>query len=320
MDRRSFVVAAAALPFAAFAQAAKPRVAFVSVSTPKAYNHLLDELRAGLRALGYVEGKNLTLDVWWAHNDAARVEPMIAELLLTHPSLIVSHGSQGMIALQQATRSVPIVFASVGDPVGQGLIQSFRRPGGNLTGIAFNEAVNAKVYELTRIVLPGIPRVALFFNPDNPAARHHRRIMASASKTLRLDIVGVEVRNGGALEAGFEAAREAGARAVVVAAQSPFPGVNPPIAALQFRHGIPTFHATNEGLEAGGLASYSFPLEESFRRSAWYVDQILRGRSPADLPVEIPTRYEIAINMRTARVLGIKVPESALIRAHKVVD
>lgn len=320
MDRRTFVAVAAALPFAALGQETRQRVAFFSSTSQTAHGHLLEEFRTGLRSRGYVEGKNVLLDLWWAQDQLDRLPGLAAEMLTTKPAVIVSHGSAALAQLHKATTSVPIVFASVGDPVGQGLVKSFRRPGGNITGIAFNEAVHEKVYELAKTVMPGLSRVAALLNPDNPASHFHRRIIASAKKTLGVEIVAVEVRNAEGLEAAFLHATRSKAQGLVVPAHAPFNGLHPAIIELQFRHRIPTFHVMNEGVEAGGVASYSFPLDESYRRAAAYVDQILKGRSPAEMPVEIPTKYEIAINMKTAKALGLKVPESVLMRAHKVIN
>ena len=318
MDRRTFVGAAVALPFAALAQAIQ-RVSFVSAASAKSWGHLVEELRTELRALGYHSDRNLAFDVWWADDRTARVQGLIAEVLVTKPDVIVTHGSFALASLQKATSAIPIVFATAGDPVGQGFVASYRRPGGNITGVAFNEAVNEKVYELAKTLLPGISRVALLFNPNNPASRHHRRIRASASKSLGLEIVELNADSEQTVQAAFARAATMKLEALFVPAYTPYSGMHALIADLQLKHRLPAFHTLKDGTVAGGFASYSFPMEENFRRAAKIVAQILKGRPPGDIPVEIPNRYELTINMRTARALGIKVPEGALMRAHHVI-
>jgi putative tryptophan/tyrosine transport system substrate-binding protein len=318
MDRRTFVAAAAALPFAAFAQSERPRISFVSTTSPNTYGHLVEEFRLGLREHGYVEGSNLSLDLWWAHNRLERVPALVAELLTTKPAVIVTHGSFTLSALQKAT-TLPIVFTSAGDPVGQGFVKTFRQPGGNITGVAFNDEINSKVYELAKIVMPQATRMATLINPDNPGKRHRLRVLPANAKALKFDSLVVNARSLEDLEPAFVEAVGARMHAMIVSSLAPFPGLRADIALLQFKYRLPAFFSMREGTEAGGLASYSFPTEESFRRAAAIVYQILKGRSPADIPVEIPTKYEIAINIKTAKALGLKVPEAALVRAHKVI-
>lgn len=325
MKRRAFVTAggalAATLASRVLAQGGKPvrRVSFLSHSSPKAWGHLLEEFRAGLRSLGYVEGRDVILDVWWAENRLDRIPGLIAEALASKPVVIVTHGSPNVAALQKATRTVPIVFAAAGDPVGQGFVKSYPRPGANITGIAFNDDVNLKVYELVRIVMPKVSRIATLVNPDNPAWRQYPNIVPSTAKALGFQPLMLKATTAEGLEPAFIAALKAKMQALVVSALAPFIGLHPLLVELQFKHRLPTFHTIHEATAAGGLASFSFPQEQSYRRAAALVDQILKGRSPAEIPVEIPTTYEIHINLKTAQTLGIKVPEAALLRAHKVI-
>jgi putative ABC transport system substrate-binding protein len=325
MKRRTFMAAsgglAAVIALRAAAQSAKPlpRVSFVSHASPQTWGHLLEEFRAGLRALGYVEGRDLVLDLWWAENHLDRIPALVAEALSTKPAVIVTHSSLNVAALQKATSTIPIVFAAAGDPVGQGFVKSYRQPGGNITGVAFNDDVNWKVYELVKVVMPGTSRVATLINPGNPASRlYHTRVPPTVKK-LGLQHAMLEATTLEAVAPAFAQAVKAKTQALVVATLAPLVNNHPMLVELQFKHRLPLYYGMAEGVEAGGLAGFSFPSEENYRRAAALVDQILKGRSPAEIPVEIPTRYEIAINMKTARALGIKVPKAALLRAHKVI-
>jgi putative ABC transport system substrate-binding protein len=295
-------------------------VSFLSHSSPKAWGHLLQEFRAGLRSLGYVEGRDLILDLWWAEDRLDRIPALIAELMTTKPAVIVTHGSPNVAALQKATRTVPIVFAAAGDPVGQGFVKSYRRPGANITGVAFNADITPKVFELVKMVMPGVSRIGGLINPDNPASKLDAAILPSIAEALGFQILILKATTAEGLEPAFLEAVTAKRQALVVASHAPFVGLYPRLVELQFRHQLPAFYGLREATDAGGLASYSFPQEENYRRAAALVDQILKGRSPAEIPVEIPTRYEIAINLKTAQALGIKVPEAALLRAHKVIE
>lgn len=296
-----------------------PRVSFISHSSPEAWGHFLDEFKAGLRSLGYVEGRNLILEVRWAENRIDRIPGLITEALASKPTVIVTHGSPNVAALQKATSTVPIVFAAAGDPVGQGFIKSYRRPGANITGVAFNSEIFVKVYELLKIVLPGVSRVGTLVNPENPAWRQNTDHLPATAKVLKFEASVIQASTREDLELAFLTALQANVQALVVATLAPFVGLHPHLAELQFRHRLPTFYSMREAVNAGGLASYSFPQEENYRRAAALVDQVLKGRNPAEIPVEIPTKYEIAINLDSAHRLGIKVPEAALLRAHKVI-
>jgi putative ABC transport system substrate-binding protein len=326
MRRRIFIAGSGGLAVViacgALAQGGKPlpRVSFLSHSSPKAWGHLLQEFRNGLRDLGYVEGRDLILDTWWAEDRLDRIPELVAATLKSGPAVIVTHGSPNVAALQKATSTVPIVFAAAGDPVGQGFVQSYRRPGGNITGVAVNNDVNVKIVELVKIVMPSVSRVGVLINPQLKDQRGQLTdILPSAAKPLGLQPLVLTASAKEGLEPAFTEAVRAKMQAIVVAINAPFVGLLPELVALQFKHRLPTFYGIPEGPDAGGLASYGSPQEESYRRAAALVVQILKGRSPAELPVEIPSNYEITINLKTAEKLGIKVPETALLRAQKVI-
>src|SRR5438128_5423182 len=210
MRRRTFVAiagaAAATVALRAAAQSTKPaipRISFLSHSSPKTWAHLLGEFRAELRALGYVEGRDLILDLWWADDRLERIPALVAEALITKPAVIVTHSSLNVAALQKATRTVPIVFAAAGDPAGQGFIQSYRRPGANFTGIAYNSEIYPKVYELVKMVLPGVSRIATLINPDNPAWRQATDHLPSTVKALGFRSLVLKATNSEGLEPAF---------------------------------------------------------------------------------------------------------------------
>ena len=321
--RRAFVAAATGvLAFPALGQGSKslPRVVFLSHSSPKAWGHLLDEFRAGLRSLGYVDGRDMILDVRWAENRLDRIPDLIADVLALRPAVIVTHGSPSVAALQKATNTTPIVFAAAGDPVRQGFVKSYRRPDTNITGVAFNMDIVPKVYELVKMVMPAVSRIGVLVNPEvGDTVKDWTDVLPFASQALAFEAVVLQARSRETVEPAFVEATSERMHALVVATMAPFVGLHPWLAELQFKYRLPTFHGHSDGADAGGLASYAFPQEENYRRAAALVDRILKGGKPAEIPVEIPMRYEIAINLKTAQALGIKVPEAALVRAHKII-
>lgn len=325
MKRRKFVFAAGALTSllacraAAQVANAPKHVGIHMFGTPAAYNHLVEEFRMAMKSLGHVEGRDVVLDIRWAENRMERLPDLVAELLALKPAAIVTFGTPGVLACMQATSTVPIVFASAGDPVGQGFVQSFRRPGGNVTGVAFNEEINKKIYEVVREVMPAATRIATLVNIKNPAQKHHLDDVPRMSKVLRFQSILVHATREEELEAAFKDAVNAKAQALVISALAPFSGLRTRVVELQNRYRIPTFHGNREAVLAGAIASYSFPYEENFRRAAAIVDKILKGGNPAEIPVELPTKYEITLNLQAAKALGIVVPPSFLIRANTVI-
>jgi putative ABC transport system substrate-binding protein len=245
---------------------------------------------------------------------------LVAELLSLNPAVIVTNGSPGVVACQQATSTVPIVFATAGDVVGQGFVQSLRRPGGNITGVAFNEDINKKIYEVVRDILPTASRIAMLVNIKNPAQKHHLDDVPIMSKALRFQSILVHATKEEELESAFEHAVKVKAQALVVATLASFTALRERIVELQKKYRIPTFSGSREAVQAGGVASYSFPREENYRRAAALVDKILKGANPAEIPVELPTKYEVAVNLKAAKALGITVPPAFLVRANWVID
>jgi putative ABC transport system substrate-binding protein len=303
------------------AQAAKsPRRIAILSSTSDSDRAYLNAFREALKSLGYGEGQEVAFDIRWADNRLERLPALAKELLSLNPAVIVTHGSAGVAACQKATSTVPIVFASAGDPVQQGFIKSYHYPGGNITGIAFNEDINKKQYELIKDVFPKASRIATFINVSNPAQRHQTEDLPQISKDLRFESVVIHVTKESELEAGFEQAVNARAHALVVGPIAPFIGLRSRLVELQLKFKIPSFMGWETWVQAGGLGSYSFPAIENWRRAAALVDKILNGVSPAEIPVEIPVKYEVAINLKTAKALGINVPKTVLLRADRVIE
>jgi putative ABC transport system substrate-binding protein len=326
MNRRTFIAAstalAALLACRVHAQGATaPRhIGMHLYATPAAYNHLVEEFRMTLKSLGYVEGRDIVLDIRWADNRIERLPELAAELLSLKPAVIVTYTSEGVAACQKATTTVPIVFAAAGDAVRQGFIQSFRRPGGNITGVAFNEEINKKIYEVVKEVLPNASRIATLVNVKNQAQKHHLDDLPEMVKALRFQSILVHATQEEELDAAFRQAVQSRANAMVVSTLAPFTGLRSRIVELQNTYRMPTFHGLREAVQAGAIASYSFPFEENFRRAAAIVDKILSGQNPAEIPVELPTHYEIAVNLKAAKAIGLTIPPSLLARANQVIE
>ena len=326
MNRRTFIVSssalAALLACRAHAQGgpAQRRIGMHFHGSPDVYNHLIEEFRTTLKSLGYIEGRDIVLEFRWANNRIERLPELAAELVALQPAVIVTHASPGVAACQKATTTIPIVFTSAGDPVRQGFVQSFRRPGGNITGVAFNEEINKKIYEVVKEVLPHASRIATLVNVKNQAQRHHLEDLPTMAKTLHFQSILVHATQEEELDAAFRHAVQSRANAMVVSTVAPFTGLRSRIVELANQYRMPTFHGEREAVQAGAVASYSFPFEENFRRAAAIVDKILKGQNPAEIPVEIPTHYEIAVNLKAAKALGLTIPPSLLMRADEVIQ
>ena len=326
MNRRTFMVTSAAFATLLACQAhaqdstAPRRIGMPLFSSPDAYNHLVEEFRKTLKALGHVEGGDIVLDIRWAENRIDRLPELAAELVSLKPAVLVTVTSPGVAACQKATATIPIVFAAAGDPVGQGFVQSYRRPGGNITGVAFNERINKKIYEVVKQALPHASRIAILVNVKNQAQKHHLEDVPTMAKALHFQPILVHATQEEELDAAFKQAVESRANAMVVSTLAPFTGLRSRIVELQNKYRMPTFHGLREAVQAGGIASYSFPFEENFRRAAAIVDKILKGQNPAEIPVELPMHYEIAVNLKAAKALGLTIPQSLLSRADEVIE
>jgi putative ABC transport system substrate-binding protein len=310
----------AALALRAAAQGPQFRIAWASPTSAADGSPFFDELRRGLREMGYVEGRNLVIEAYWGENSAERIGKMIAEVVASHPSVIVAQGGTAP-PMRKATSSIPVVFGYSGDPVEAKLVESLSRPGGNMTGISFLTLdLVGKRIELIKEVLPSVRRIAVVANPQHPGDQAERRASQSAATSLGLPLEYHEARNTAQLGEAMAAIEKARSDAVVFFPVQNVINNRERIAAWSIRTRIPTVSGWAQFTEGGNLMSYGPNLRDSSRRLAFYVDRILKGATPAELPVELPSRVELALNMKTARALGIKVPQSVLVRADRVIE
>jgi putative ABC transport system substrate-binding protein len=313
----------AAVPAAGAQQAAGlPRIGYLGTSSPSLEPHYVEAFRQKLRDLGNIEGQNIVIEYRWAEGQDDRLPALAAELVRLKADVIVTTGTPGTLAATQATKTIPIVMASSGDPVRSGLVASFAHPGGNVTGFTIQAPeLEGKRLELLKEVVPKLSRVAVLWNPANPALRLVFEQTRLAASTLHLTLQPVvEVRRVGDFEDAFAKIVRARPRALVVTVDRLLLAHRARIVAFAASRRLPGMYGYREYVEAGGLMSYAPSNIELFRGAATYVDKILKGAKPADLPVQQPTRFELVINMKTAKALGLTIPQSVLIRADQVIQ
>jgi putative ABC transport system substrate-binding protein len=327
MDRRAFIGALAvfplAVPLAAEAQAPVkvPRIGFLSVLSLTNNPHDLEAFRQGLRELGYIEGQNIAIEYRFAEGRPERLPALAAELVRLKVDVIVTAAPAAPEAAQRATNTIPIVFAVVGDPVAVGLVASVARPGGNITGLSsMASEVVGKQLELLKEVAPKVSRMAVLQNPSNQAHRFVLRQAEGAARTLGLQLHIVQAGTPAEIEAAFATMSSQHAGGVLVLRDSFFLAQRAQIAALAAKDRLPSVYGLKEQVEAGGLMAYGASTPPMYRRAAAYVDKILKGAKPADLPVEQPTKFELVINLKTAKALGLTIPQSLLQRADEVIQ
>jgi putative ABC transport system substrate-binding protein len=295
------------------------RIGFLSGSTSEAVP--LWSFREGLRELGYVHGKNIVVEYRFAEDRNERLSELASEMVRSKMDLIVTHATPATSAAKQATSTIPIVMLAAGDPVGTGLVASLARPAGNITGLAMIDVgLAAKRLELLKEALPKLSRVAVLRNPANPGGQAQSRETEAAARSLGLDLHIVNVRDPRELEGAFAALANAGVGALTVLADPIFLSERRQIANLAMTQRLPSVFARNENVEAGGLMSYGANLANLYRQAGTYVDKILKGTRPADLPVREPTRMYLVINRKTAKALGLTIPPSLLLRADQVIE
>jgi putative ABC transport system substrate-binding protein len=325
MRRREFLGvlggAAAAWPLAAQAQQPRklPSIGFLGPSTPSVSSHWAAAFVQRLHELGWVEGRNIAIEYRWAEGRSERYAEIAAEFIRLNVDVIVTVGGPALAA-KQMTSVIPIVFAVAADPLGSGLVASLARPGGNVTGLStqFTDT-SSKRLELLRKVLPDLRRLAIMGNVDYPAAVLEIGEVQAAAHTLGLEINLFEIRRAEDIAPAFEALKGR-AEALYVASDSLIDTNRVHINALALAARLPAMYPYREGAEGGGLMSYGANFPNLFRRSADYVDKILRGTKPADLPVEQPTKFDLVINLKTARALGLSVPPTLLAIADEVIE
>jgi ABC-type uncharacterized transport system substrate-binding protein len=315
-------VAVLAAPLAAEAQGPGkvPRIGYAFARVASEDGHLWAAARQGLRELGYVEGQNIAFEVRWAEGHYERFPALVAELISLKIDVLVVATTPGALAAKAATRTIPIVMVATGDPVAAGLVPSLARPGGNVTGLSLqNPAVHAKRLELLKESIPGISRVAVLTNPGNPIHTVFWKETQAAARTLRLQLLPLTVQMPEDFDNALAAATQRRAEALLAFDDSLTVGYRAQLVQLAAKRRLPAMYGFREFPEAGGLLSYGVNLPDQYRRTATFVDKILKGTKPADLPVEQPTRFELVINAKTAKALGLALPPSVLARADGII-
>jgi len=309
-----------------FAQAQQsgkiPRLGYLSTAgEPRDTAPQLELLRQGLRELGYVDGKNIAIEYRTLEGDLSQLSSVMAELVQLNVDVLYVASLTGIRAAKQATGTIPIVMMTTADPVATGLIQSLARPGGNLTGITLmTRDLTGKQLELLKEVLPNASRVGFLLDADSKPATARFREYESIASNLKLTLQSLPVRRRNPdFPAAFQAASKGRMSALIVVRSSLFSDHRKEIADLAVKYRLPSLHEVSGNLEAGGLMSYSPNTADSYRRVAVYVDKILKGAKPADLPVEQPTKLELMINLKTANQIGVRIPPAILARADKVI-
>jgi len=325
MDRRAFIrgIAGAAVlsPVAAYAQATSKtrRVGVLMTTTPAAAAHIVAAFANGLKELGHVEGKNVVIEYRWAEGRRERLAEMAADLVRQKVDVIVASSQAPALAAKRATTTIPIVMVNATDPVEAGLVASLARPGGNVTGLSqqLTPEIRAKQLQLLKETLPRVARVAVLHSPSTTVGL---REYEAAGQALELRVQFVEVKSRDDLGRAFTAMARDRVDGLLVPGDTFLFTERQRIAELAREHRLPGIYAWRELTELGGLMSYSARLTEQFHRAAVYVDKILRGVSPATLPVESPSQYELVINLNTAKALGLTIPPALLVRADELIQ
>jgi putative ABC transport system substrate-binding protein len=325
MRRRDFMTllggATAAWPLAARAQqpAKLPTIGFLGGTTPATWSLFVAAFVQRLRELGWIEGRTIAIEYRWAEGRGERFAEIAAEFVRLNVDVIVTVGG-AVLAAKQATSLIPIVFAAAADPVGSGLVASLARPGGNVTGLSsqFTDLAGKRL-ELLREMVPSLRRLAIMANAGYPAAVLEMAEVQATTRTLGLDVVTLELRRAEDIAPAFEALKGR-AEALYVCAESLVTTNSVRINTLALAARLPTMHSIREYVEAGGLMSYGPNFPDLWRRAGDLVDKILRGAKPADIPVEQPTKFDLIINLTTAKALGLDVPPTLLARADEVIE
>jgi putative ABC transport system substrate-binding protein len=327
MDRRAFVSAAAGTllvgVFPAHAQPANkvPRIGVLHPGTPASAPQSVEAFRQGLREHGYEEGKNIVVERRYTESRRERVAEVAAEFVRLKVDVIVTSLDVATAAVKQQTQTIPIVMAISIDPVATGFVSSLARPGGNVTGLStMSPELAAKRLELLREAVPGLSRVAIMWNTNVPGNLLEYKEAGDAARSMRLQLQSVEVSSVDDFERAFSALKTGGAEALIVAGSGLTSTNAGQIANLAMKHRLPSMVSSRDRVDAGGLIAYGPNLAELWRRAATYVDKILKGAKPGDLPVEQPTKFELIINLKTAKALGLTIPPSLLRRADEVIQ
>jgi putative ABC transport system substrate-binding protein len=326
--RRELLIACGAgslmVPLACFAQQQRvtvARVAVLEATSASTYKNLREALTAGLREHGYVEGRNIAIEYRWAEGKYERLPGLAAELVKMRVDVIVAASTPAIQAAQRATTTIPIVMVRNADPVGMGFVASLSRPGGNITGLSnINVDVVGKYVELLRTAVPKLGVVGALVNPAHPNHPKYLKRLQAMEKTSGIRILPARAATEKELDAVFAAMMNERPGALIVLSDSFFFLSAQKIANLAVQHRLPTMFWTREPVESGGLMSYGQNVEEHYYRAATFIDKILKGAKPADLPVEQPTKLELVINLKTAKSIGLSIPQELLFRADKLIE
>jgi putative ABC transport system substrate-binding protein len=326
--RREFIAGlggSAAWPLGARAQQGN-RVRRIGVLMPYDENdplrkNFVSAFTQALASLGWTDGRNLRMDLRWFGDDSNRIRALAQELVALQPDIILANGNPATAALQRETRTIPIVFANVSDPVASGRVPRLNQPGGNTTGFAIYEAsLGGKWLELLSEIAPGLKRAAIMFNPDINPISTYMPSFETAALSLKVVSIMAPVHSDAEIETAIrDLGREPGGGVVVLSGAFLFPHRAPIILAAA-RNNVPAVYTTSDFVRDGGLLSYGVDQVDAYRRAASYVDRILRGDKPGDLPVQFPTKFEMVLNLRTAKALGLAIPPSIRLRADEVIE
>jgi len=326
MRRREFITlagsAVAALPLEALAQQQIPLVGFLNSASSDTYRFNADSFREGLTKAGFVEGRNVRIEERWANGDYAALPTLAAELVATGVAAIAATGDVASArAAQRASSTVPVVFTIGGDPVRFGLVNSLNRPGGNVTGILFNQNVlRAKRVELLREIAPNTSRVALLMNPTNPNVKVEEADAEAGAKELGLETVTLLAANAQEMDAALEQLLNAKVDAFITATDPILLDRREQIVSFANRHKLPVIGFVRQFATAGALSSYGPSISWMYRQAGEYIGKILKGSKPAEMPVLQPTEFELVINLKTAKTIGLTIPRTLLVRADEVIE
>jgi putative ABC transport system substrate-binding protein len=328
MERRKFITllgGAAAWPLAARAQQGEPMrrvgVLLPAPADDPDYQPWLGAFVQGLKELGWTEGRNLRIDLRWATASPAEIRKQAAELVALAPEVVLAPGTSAVAPLMQATRTVPIVFPIIADPVAGGIVESLARPGGNATGfMLFEYSISGKWLELLKQIAPGVTRVAVVGDADTPTGPAQFGVIQGMAPSFRVQVSAFNKRNRDEIERAITAFAKSPNGGLILTAGGPALVDRDLIITLAARYKLPAVYFDRTFVAGGGLLSYGPDRTDLYRRAAGYVDRILKGEKPAEMPVQVPTKYQLAINRKTAKALGIDVPASLLVRADEVIE
>jgi putative ABC transport system substrate-binding protein len=313
---------AVAWPIASRAQQPMPVIGFLRNTTRDDSANLLAAMRQGLKQSGYVEGKNLTIEYRFADNQLDRLPAMAADLIGRQVAVIIAGGNASSLAAKTATRTIPVVFSTGDDPITDGLVSNLHRPGGNVTGVSFLSTATlvAKRLDLLHELKPKVATIAYLLNPNNPILEHELPEVRKAANALGTQITVQSAGSERDLEAVFVRLTQERAGALLVGGESLFNSLRERIISLAARHALPTMYYLRDFAAAGGLISYGASITDAYRQAGIYAGGILKGANPAELPIILPTKFELVINLTTAKALDIDVPLSLMVRADEMID